>query len=72
MGTTAKHIPRKLVEQNHKRECSFWAFFPCREFTSRRRLMDRKKLRPDSQVEVFVLPEPSLRPRFAPKRYDLS
>jgi hypothetical protein len=52
MGTSAKYVSRKLIEQKHKRECSFWAFFPCRQFASRRRLMDRQKLRPDSQVEV--------------------
>jgi hypothetical protein len=32
--------------------------------------MDRQKPRPDSQVETFVLHEPSLRARFTPERYD--
>jgi hypothetical protein len=32
--------------------------------------MQRQKPRPDGQVETFVFPEPSLRARFAPERYD--
>jgi hypothetical protein len=52
VGGTAKHVSRKLVKQNYKREGSFRAFFPCREFTSRCRLMQRHKPRPDSQVEI--------------------
>jgi hypothetical protein len=39
MGATAKHVSWKLVKQNYKREGSFRAFLPCREFTSRCRLM---------------------------------
>jgi hypothetical protein len=39
---------------------------------ARRRLMNRQKPRPDSQVETFVLPEPSLRARFSPESYDFS
>ena len=70
VGATAKHVSRKLVKQNYKREGSFRALFPCREFTSRCRLMQRHKPRPDSQVETFVFPEPSLRARFAPEIYD--
>ena len=61
VGATAKHVPGEL-EQNYKRKRSFWTLFQCREFTSRRRLMDRQKPRPDNPVETVVLPEPSLRP----------
>jgi hypothetical protein len=43
VGTTAKYVSGKLVEQNHKRESSILAFFQCREFTSRRYLMRRQK-----------------------------
>jgi hypothetical protein len=46
VGATAKHVPGEL-EQNYKRKRSFWTLFQCREFTSRRRLMDRQKRRAD-------------------------
>jgi hypothetical protein len=47
VGATAKHVPEELVEQNYNRKRSFWTFFQCRECTSRRRLMDRRKRRTD-------------------------
>jgi len=52
VGATAKHVPGELVEQNYKRKRSFWTFFQCREFTSRRRLMDRQKRRTRACVQL--------------------
>src|SRR5579862_3337249 len=64
----AKHVAGKLIEQDDKSERAFGARFLRREFTARRGLVQRQKPRRNRPVEVFVLLEPSLRPRFAPER----
>ena len=47
----AEHVAGKLVEENQKCQGSFRAFFESCELTPCRRLMNRKKPRPDGPVE---------------------
>ena len=67
VGAAAEHVAGKLVEQNHQRKRAFRGFFESREIAPCRRLMNRKKPRPDRQVEFVILLEPFFRPRFPPE-----
>ena len=69
-GAVAKHIARKLVEQDDKRERSFRAFFERRELGPCRGLVRCQKSPPDRSVEIVIPVEPSPRPCRAPERYD--
>ena len=69
--TIAEHVAGKLVEENQKGERSFRAFFKSRELTPRRRLMNRKKPRPDGPVKIFISFEPFVGPGLAPEGYNL-
>src|SRR5262245_6951421 len=67
----AKHVARKLVEEDEQRESALRALLPIGQFSGSGRLMGFEKALPDLLVEACILVEPPVRPRRAPERNDL-
>src|SRR5215475_1106083 len=64
----AKHVARKLVKKDEKRESALRALLPIGRFSGSGRLMGFEKPSPDLVVESFILVEPPIRSRRPPER----
>src|SRR5690348_13946703 len=67
----AKHVARKLIQQDEQRERTFGALLPTRELSGSGCLMGGKKTPPDFVVECRVFFEPAVWPRLLPERHNV-
>jgi hypothetical protein len=68
----AKHVARKLIEQEHERKGALPAVKPGREPASRRILVHGKESGSNAEVERAIEREPFVRPGFAPESHNFS